>query len=360
MPAAKFVGRVWGTVEGGAKLDVHVTADGREDWVPFSQHDSNELIQFRSPAAWEIAVSNVSEIEPIVRAICSTRALARDDDFLRDPDAIGFRARYLTIVGPTGEPAELRLVTEAMRDARQYAMEVYQYYANMPSMGALELASLNQELRLVRSRFESAEQRTASPPAEMSVDALISVASRLAELWGWERPQSGHGGDVELPVGERVAEGPPRPWPVGIAELLFFGRPIAQAEQTSIANNRQLLLPLSPMRSREPRDPEWERLFDELAGGSVSAVMEHVPVRSLAYHNPRYRPADRRTESSVARNLKLITSGERPWLRVRRLGRRPASPWYVVSQDYPLLKAYRDSKLPFAVCLVLAEDQPAA
>ena len=109
------------------------------------------------------------------------------------------------------------------------------------------------------------------------------------------------------------------------------------------------MLPLSSTSKGEPVDPEWDRLFEGLVTGTVRAVMEDVSVKALTFHKPGYRPRDRPTELAVTKHLKAIASGDRPWLHVRRVG-----PIHGVSSDYALLKAYRNSGLRFARCLILA------
>ena len=192
-------------------------------------------------------------------------------------------------------------------------------------------------------------------PASMSVGSLTRAARQLAKLIGLEDP---HRSDPKLsprgfPIGRRIKEGPPRPSPIGIGELLFFGRPIADPGRQKAGRERQLVFPFSGVRKGEPTDPEWDRLFRGLADGSARAVMEDVSLRLLVYHIRDFKPTDRRTTLSVRRYLSLIAAGERPWLRVRRLGRS-----HLVSQDYALFKAYRDSGLSRARCLILTEDRP--
>ena len=347
LPRANLVGRVWGTLDGGAELEVEEGV-----WLPFDRDPGHATRSLRGSELWEIAVTRVAEVEPLVKAIRRRWALARDDDFLEEPDEIGYRARYLTLVEPGGSVIEVRLVAKSMARARRAALRIYQAWANMPRMSGSQLASLTEDLRRVRSSFDSAARDATSYPPEMPVESLTRAASQLTKLLSRDDP-SGSAPKLSrehLPIGLIVNEEPSRPSPIGIGELLFFGRPIAGFGPPEAARVHQLRLPLSGVTKGERTDPEWDRLFRGLASGSVRAAMEDVSLRWLVYHNRDYEPTDRRTMSSVRRYLKLRASGERPWLRVRRLGRS-----HVVSQDYPLLRAYRDSGLSRAKCLILTE-----
>lgn len=355
LPSASFVGRVWGTLDGGGEIEVAALNADEGVWLPFDRDPDYATRYLRLSKLREITVTQVAEVEPLVKAICRRWALARDDDLLEEPDEIGYRARYLTLVAPEGCVLEVRLVTKSMARARREALRVYETWANMPRISACELASLREDMQKIRESFDSAAREATLPPTGMSVESLTRAARQLAKLLGPEDPHCGAPklSPRGLPIGRGVNEGPPRPSPIGIGELLFFGRPIAAPGRQEAGRERQLILPLSGVRKGEPRDPEWGRLFRGLADGSVRAVMEDVSLRSLAYHNRDYKPTDRRTTSSVRQYLNLIASGERPWLRVRRLGRS-----HVVSQDYALFRAYRDSGLSRARCLILTEDRP--
>ena len=52
MPAAKFVGRIWGPVPEGAEVEVPVASGGAESWVPFDRYPGYELIQFGKTDSW--------------------------------------------------------------------------------------------------------------------------------------------------------------------------------------------------------------------------------------------------------------------------------------------------------------------
>lgn len=355
LPSANFIGRVWGTLDGGAEIEVATPNAYGGVWLPFDKDPDYGTRHLRVSNLREITVTQLAEVEPLARAICRRWALAGDDDFLEDPDEVGYRARCLTLVDPRPSVIEVRFVVRPMSRARRAALQVYERWANMPRITASELASLKEDLQEVRKAFDSAAREATLLPRDMSVKSLTRAASRLAKLRRPEYTQS-RGSQLslgDLPVGRKVKEGPPRPSPIGIGELLFFGRPIAAPGRQEAGRERQLILPLSGVMKGEPRDPEWDRLFRGLADGSVRAVMEDVALRSLAYHNRDFKPTDRRTTSSVRQYLNLIASGERPWLRVRRLGRS-----HVVSQDYALFRAYRDSGLSRARCLILTEDRP--
>ena len=355
LPSANFVGRVWGTLDGGGELEVAAFDSDEAVWLPFDRDPGHATKYLRVTRLREITVTQVAEVEPLVKAICRRWALARDDDFLEEPDEVGYRARCLTLVAPDGSVLEARLVTKPMAWARPAALRVYETWANMPRISAFQLASLREDMQKVRESFDSAAREATLLPTGMSVESLTRAARQLGELLGPEDPHRGAPklSPWGLPIGRRVNEGPLRPSPIGIGELLFFGRPIAGSGRQEARRERQLILPLSGARKEEPSDPEWDRLFRGLADGSVRAVMEDVSLRSLAYHKRDYKPTDRRTTSAVGRYLNLIASGERPWLRVRRLGRS-----HLASQDYALFKAYRDSGLSRAKCLILTEDRP--
>jgi len=247
------------------------------------------------------------------------------------------------------------LVLRSVAGARRGALRAYRAWANRPRLSACELASLREDLQRVRESFESAARQATLFPTDMSVGSLTRAARQLAKVIGLEGPPRGDPNlsASDLPIGRRIKEGPPRPSPIGIGELLFFGRPIADPRRKEGGGEHQLLLPISGVRKGEPTDPGWDRLFRGLADGSVRAVMEDVSLRSLVYYSRDFKPTDRRTTLSVRRYLRLIASGERPWLRVRRLGRS-----HVVSQDYALFRAYKDSGLSRARCLILTEDSP--
>jgi len=354
LPGAEIVGRVWGTLDGGAEVEVAPPND--EVWLPFDRVPDYATRHLGVKSLWELTVTQLTEVEPLARAVCRRWALAEDEDFLHDPDEVGYRARHLTLVNTAPSVIEVRFVLEPVARARRAALQVYERWANMPRITGAQLASLKEDLDKVRESFDSAAGEPTSLPADMSVESLTRSAWRLAKLLGPEDTQSSSGPEQSpeaLPIGKQVKEGPPRPSPIGIGELLFFGRPVGDPGKRSARGDRQLMLPLLSVRRGEPNDPEWDRLLRGLADGSVRAVMEDVSLRRLVYHNRTYRPTDRRTASSVARYMRLIASGERPWLRVRRVGLS-----HVVSQEYALLKAYRDSGIELARCLILTEDRP--
>lgn len=351
-PSADFVGRVWGTLDGGAELEIPASDFDFGRWQAFDKDERHAKWQAGMIDLWEITVTQHTEVEPVVKALCRRWALARDEDFLEYPDDVGYRARYLTLVRPVGSTIEVRLVARSMARARRAALRVYERWANMPRMSSSELASFKEDLQRVRGSFDSAARRATGIPTDVSVESLTRTAAQLAMLWGWDdfAPRTVEPGPEQPAIGRPVKEGPSKPSPIGISELLFFARPLTVFVREG-PFDRQLMLPLSSIGKGEPVDPEWDRLFEGLVPGTVRAVMEDVSIKALTFHTPGYRPKDRPTELAVTNHRKAIASGDRPWLRVRRVG-----PIHRVSRDYALLKAYQNSGLRFARCLILAEN----
>ena len=352
LPSANFVGRVWSTVDGGAELEILASGTADSGWLAFDRDERHATWQAGMIDFWEITVTQHTEVEPVVKALCRRWALARDEDFLDDPDDVGFRARYLTLVRPVGSMIEVRLVARSMARARRAAQRVYERWANMPRMSSSELASLKEDLQRVRGVFDSAARKATGIPTDVSVESLMRTAAQLAKLWGWDdfADRAVEPSPEQPPTGRPVREGPFKPSPIGIGELLFFARPLTFFGREG-PRDRQLILPLSSITKGEPVDPEWDRLFEGLVDGTVRAVMEDVSVKALAFHKPGYRPKDRPTELAMTKHLKTIASGDRPWLHVRRVGQI-----HGVSRDYALLKAYQNSGLRFARCLILVEN----
>lgn len=380
LPRANLVGRVWGTVDGGAELQFLVPGSAKEAWLPYDGRPSFGADRMGGLHVWEITVAQLSEIDPLVKAICRRWALAHDDNLLHNPDDIGYRARYLTLVDSGGSVTDVRLVMGSVAQARSAAMPIYRRWAGMARMAAGDLELFADDVLKIRESNDSLAQGIVLPSV-VSADQLMESADRLAKLWGWDDLDdvgARHRG-TELPVGGPVKEGLPDPSPIGIGELLFFGRPITATGQPrgwarqlmflqppdqkgesrttpsgagrSRTQARQLMLPLSPVGEDEPVDHEWTRLFKGLLEGTVRAEIEDVLIESLVYHSRDYEPRGTRTAQAASRYLAVMTAGDRPWLRARRFKRL-----HIVSEDYALLEAYRDSSLRFARCLILTKD----
>jgi len=383
MPVANLVARVWGTVDGGAELQLAAPGAAKQAWLPYDRHPDYATIHMGEFELWEIILSQLAEVEALSKAICQRWALAHDEDFLCDPDDVGYRARYLTFVHPGGSVIVVRVVSESVAQARRAAMQIYRTWAGIPRMAAADLMLFADDVLRVRESLDSAARESALPSAAMSPAQLMRATERLARLWGWNGLDDvgEQGGAEDLPIGGPVQEGPPDRAPLGIAEVLFFGRPLrARGRRSQLARqlvllespeqqgetgrspadtsrrrpqSPQLMLPLSPVGEDEPVDHEWNRLFKGLLDRTVRAVMEDVPVESLVFHSRDYEPRGTRTSQTVSRYVEAIASGDRPWLHVR--GFKGS---FIVSGDYALLEAYRDSGLRFARCLILTKDRP--